>query len=117
MYDLSAMTRDADFARSRVLRGFIERSWGVGDELLAQSPITHIEALGVPVLVAHGTADARVPFSQALALRKALDEHAKPYEWLEFKGEGHGFYRPENHEKFLGALLAFLDKHTAGTPP
>ena len=75
------------------------------------SPVTHIEKLKIPVLIAHGTSDKRVPFSQAKLLRKALEKHKKQYEWLEYQNEEHGFHDDKNHADFLTKALEFLDKH------
>jgi len=41
----------------------------------------------------------------------------KPYEWIEFKGEEHGFYVDANHETFLDKVLDFLDRHIGRDAP
>jgi dipeptidyl aminopeptidase/acylaminoacyl peptidase len=111
IYDVASWIADADFAGSQLSRNFVARTWGDDAKALADaSPVNHIDQLAIPVLIAHGTADERVPFSQAKALRKALDKARKPYEWLEFQDEVHGFIKDEDHERFLTAVLAFLDK-------
>lgn len=112
VYDLESQIDDSDIGDRLMGRNYIEKALGTDSKLLAeQSPITHVERLKAPVLIIHGTADKRVPFSQAKQLRKALDKQKKPYEWMEISGEEHGFYKDENNEAFLNRIAEFLDKH------
>ena len=112
IYDLSRFSKDSDIAESKGGRLYLDKALGDRDLRVANSPVTQIERLKVPVLIAHGTKDERVPFSQAQILRKALEKHGKKYEWAEYEGEEHGFYKEANHEDFLKRSIEFLDKHT-----
>jgi dipeptidyl aminopeptidase/acylaminoacyl peptidase len=67
--------------------------------------------LKAAVLIAHGKLDDRAPIEHALRLKKAMDEAGKPYQWLEFDDETHGFYSPQNRELYYRQLLAFLQQH------
>ena len=49
------------------------------------SPITHVTAQTVPTLLIHGTADPRVPFSQAEALVERLNPSGVPHEFISIK--------------------------------
>ncbi|WP_293373692.1 S9 family peptidase [Nevskia sp.] len=110
--DLKAFSEDSDVADSQAGRNFIDRFIGSSSaRLKAASPLTMIDRLKAPVFIVHGEEDVRVPFSQATALRKALDRRQHPYQWMAKKGEGHGFAKPENREEFLTRLVAFLDQH------
>lgn len=112
VYDLASQIDDSDIDDSRMGRRYLEQVLGTDSKLhLEQSPITYVDRLKVPVMIAHGTADERVPFNQARKLRKALDKLGKPYEWHPYKGEAHGFYKDENHEDFLLKLADFLDRN------
>jgi dipeptidyl aminopeptidase/acylaminoacyl peptidase len=112
VYDLKLQVSDSDTAESTMGRNYLADAVGTDDKTLAeQSPITYIERLKAPVLIIHGTADKRVPFSQAKRLRKALEQYHKPYEWMEKSGEEHGFYKDENNVEFLDRLAAFLGKN------
>ena len=85
-----------------------------GDEksdLEAISPANHAAEIGVPLLLVHGTADWRVPFSQAETMVKALNKARKPFEFVKLKDVGHGFDTDESHTKFLTAVDAFLAKY------
>lgn len=119
VYDLVTQSRDSDIASSRLGREYLNEAVGASDdELRTNSPITYLERLKGPVLIAHGTADERVPFSQAKELRKELDRLSKSYVWMPFDGEEHGFYVEDNHVKFLEAVKVFLAQNigTASRP-
>ncbi|MFT4047388.1 MAG: alpha/beta fold hydrolase [Solimonas sp.] len=110
--DLVTQSKDSDISETGFGRMYLKTVLGNDDATLRQhSPITYLDKLQAPVLIAHGTMDERVPFSQAEELRDALDRLHKPYEWLPFKGEEHGFYADANAEKFLLAVKAFLEKN------
>jgi dienelactone hydrolase len=112
VYDLASFQDDTDY--QYVLWGRLDLKKFLGEdesEWAKQSPITHIERLKIPVMLAHGTADRLAPFSQAKQLRSALEKHGKAYEWVEYTGEEHGFYKEANRIDFLEKLAAFLDRH------
>lgn len=46
--------------------------------LLAESPRALASAITVPVLLAHGTMDERVPIQHAMAMRSALEKAGMP---------------------------------------
>lgn len=72
------------------------------------SPLTSIDRLAVPLLVAHGRRDPRVPFSETEALLAALAARQHPVETVLFDHEGHGFTRPEDRRRILEAVMTFL---------
>jgi dipeptidyl aminopeptidase/acylaminoacyl peptidase len=111
VYDLEALYDDTDVTESRFGRLYMQQFLGDAAQMREHSPITYIAKLKAPVLIAHGTDDKRAPFNQAKLLRKAMEANGKAYEWAEYKGEGHGFYKEDNFEDFLAKCLAFLDKH------
>jgi dipeptidyl aminopeptidase/acylaminoacyl peptidase len=79
--------------------------------LKAISPLYHLDAFNVPVLIVHGEKDPRVPVKNAEVLRDALQKSGKPYEWLVKPKELHGFYSEDNNTELLEHLQAFLDKY------
>ncbi|MGH8480879.1 MAG: alpha/beta hydrolase family protein [Nevskiaceae bacterium] len=118
-YDLETMVSDSDVADFQIGRTFMREALGTDKaELREQSPVTHASRIKAALLLAHGTRDKRVPFKHARLMREALDRAGKPYEWLEYAGEEHGFFSDENELDFYTKLLAFLDKHIgAGAAP
>lgn len=114
IYNLETLKRDTDFTTRRSGRTYFDEFIGTDPKRLrAASPINYVDQLKAAVMIVHGTEDQRAPYSQATELRKALDAHKYPYEWLVKEGEGHGFYKPENRTEFLLRLIAFLDKNLA----
>lgn len=79
--------------------------------LEANSPRRHAERIKAPVLFVHGTNDQRVPIKHAEGMRDAMKAAGKPYEWLEFAEEGHGWRKEENWVTYLKAMEKFLAKH------
>ena len=111
VYDLPRLRRDSDIADTAQGRRFMNEFIGDDKRLKAASPLTYIDRLKAAVMIVHGEEDKRAPFSQAKALRGALDERHYPYEWLVKPDEGHGFYEEANLMELYTRLLAFLDRN------
>jgi acetyl esterase/lipase len=75
------------------------------------SPITHIDKKTVPFLIFHGTADPLVPLDQSQRFHDALRRANIESTFIPFEGEGHGFKKKENNDKFVAESLAFLNRH------
>lgn len=75
------------------------------------SPRRHADKIEAPVLFVHGADDRRVPIKHAEGMRDALKSAGKPYEWVVYSGEGHGFAKPENRLDYYRRMEAFLGKH------
>ena len=63
----------------------------------------------VPILVAHGHTDRRVPFEQSTELVAELSRLGKTYEYVTYPTEGHGFLRVGPQLDFYRRLEGFLD--------
>lgn len=75
------------------------------------SPRLHADKVEAPVLFVHGADDRRVPIKHAEGMRDALKTAGKPYEWVVYNGEGHGFMKPANRLDYYQKMEAFLGKH------
>jgi dipeptidyl aminopeptidase/acylaminoacyl peptidase len=73
------------------------------------------DKVGVPILLAYGAEDVRVPLVHGTDFRRALDKYHKPYEWVVYADEGHGFNRDENVFDFYNRVERFLAKYL-GSP-
>ncbi len=58
--------------------------------LLRYSPVTYVGAHTVPTVICHGQLDDVVPFSNAAALRDALEANGVEYAFLPMPKAGHG---------------------------
>jgi dipeptidyl aminopeptidase/acylaminoacyl peptidase len=104
----------SDTSHSKIGKTYFSQA--IGDEAAARSisPLYQIDKFNVPVLIAHGEADPRVPFRNATALRAALDKAHKPYVWLSKPKEGHGFYSEKNRLDLYQHMQDFLASHLGG---
>jgi dipeptidyl aminopeptidase/acylaminoacyl peptidase len=80
-------------------------------EVKTVSPVARAETLDRPLLLAHGTKDVVVPFSQYNLFEKATRTAPVKPETLVIKDEGHSFSKAENEQRWYDALVAFLAKH------
>lgn len=80
------------------------------DAARALSPITHVDPADPPFLVVHGTADERVPFSQADRFAAALREAGVECELFPVEGAGHAI----DDEGVTRRIAAFFDAHLGG---
>jgi len=77
------------------------------------SPIHRAGLVQVPVLLAHGTRDPRVPYGESERFAAALAERQKPVTLLRFDYAGHGFIRPADRARIYAAVAAFFTTHLA----
>ncbi|GAA2581269.1 S9 family peptidase [Winogradskya consettensis] len=95
------------------------------DMLWARSPLSRIDDITIPILIAQGANDVRVPRSEAEQIVEALRTKGLPHEYLLFPDEGHGLSRPHNRQTYYTAVERFLATHLSpkgppcapGTPP
>jgi dipeptidyl aminopeptidase/acylaminoacyl peptidase len=75
------------------------------------SPLQKVEKINVPMLIAHGLNDPRVPVSEAMQLAEALQRRGYDPEQIYFDDEGHGFAKLENRLLFAKRASKFLKTH------
>ncbi len=115
--DLAAMQRwegsGGVDARSADL--YWDRFWGVSGRmdpaLKAISPIEHLDAVKVPVLLIHGRDDTVVPFEQSQLIFDALRRNNKEVELVTLNREDHWLSHSETRLQMLEATVAFLRAH------
>jgi dipeptidyl aminopeptidase/acylaminoacyl peptidase len=82
--------------------------------LKERSPLTHVDKIKIPVLIAQGEKDPRVKLAESEQIVAAMKEKGLPYIYMLFKDEGHGFARPENKFAFYALAERFLAEHLNG---
>jgi|GEM_PF-2134858 dipeptidyl aminopeptidase/acylaminoacyl peptidase len=80
-------------------------------ERLEQSPSENVDAIQVPLLLAHGARDTLTSFDQAEDFVEALQEANKAHEFFVKQDEGHNFNSSENRVEFFDKLVDFLDEN------
>jgi dipeptidyl aminopeptidase/acylaminoacyl peptidase len=96
--------------------GIAQRYWdryiGISDQndpaVLAVSPIEHISAVTVPVLLIHGKDDTVVPYEQSEVMLSALKRAGKSVEMVTMKNEDHWLSSSATRLQMLQASVAFL---------
>ncbi|MFC7302478.1 alpha/beta hydrolase family protein [Cognatiluteimonas weifangensis] len=112
VYDLQVMKKKGDIDDGASGRRYLDRALGTDiAQLKAWSPAQNAAKIKVPVLLAAGKDDLRVPMDQFNALVNAFKAAGTPAETLVFDGEGHGFYKPEHRAELYRRIEAFLAKH------
>jgi dipeptidyl aminopeptidase/acylaminoacyl peptidase len=82
--------------------------------LWSRSPLSRVEDIRIPLLIAQGANDPRVKQAEAEQIVAALKEAGIDHEYLLYPDEGHGFAKPENRLHFYAAAEAFLARHLGG---
>jgi dipeptidyl aminopeptidase/acylaminoacyl peptidase len=103
---------------------FLESTWyrrvgnpAKADErelLMSRSPISRIERIQRPLLIAQGANDPRVTQKESDQIVAALVARKTPVTYVLYADEGHGFARPENRVSFYAITEAFLAKCLGG---
>jgi dienelactone hydrolase len=82
--------------------------------LLEQSPLSHVDRIVRPVLIAQGLNDVRVRPQESEQIVRALIAHNIPVTHLTFSDEGHYFARQGNRIALAAVMEAFLTHHLGG---
>jgi len=108
--DLVGWLADADAGVQSAWRAELgdEREWQSRAALRRLSPLTTVERLSRPLLVAHGGNDREVPIAQSEDLVAAARSHNVPVTWFALEGGGHDLNRVAGREAFLQAVAQFL---------
>ena len=75
------------------------------------SPLTNIAKLTVPVFIAAGAKDTRVPVSQAETLVKALKANGAPVWYVRFEDAGHEQLTPATNDFSIYTWVMFVQKY------
>ncbi len=112
LYDLPMLLTGEKAKRFERTFNFWSEAMGNDLESLKKdSPTFLADKIKVPVLLVHGEKDETTPPEQAEAMRKALKNANKDFEWMMVPREGHGFYAEKNRIAFYEKLEAFLAKN------
>ncbi len=84
------------------------------DFLWSRSPLSRAGDIRIPLLLAYGKNDARVPVSEAEQLVKSLRENDIPHQFVLFDDEGHGFQKTGNALAFRAITEKFLAENLGG---
>jgi dipeptidyl aminopeptidase/acylaminoacyl peptidase len=113
--DLKRMLRWEGYVHTGLSQRYWDRFMGASgpnDPVLDQiSPIKHLDAVNVPVMLIHGRDDTVVPFEQSDVMYDALKHAQKDVEMVALKKEDHWLSRSETRLQMLQSSIAFLRAH------
>jgi dipeptidyl aminopeptidase/acylaminoacyl peptidase len=75
------------------------------------SPMTRMDRIRRPLLLAHGRNDPRVPYAESVRIFEALKAKRVPAWLLTLEREGHAFRSEESRLLHYGTLAGFLARH------
>lgn len=81
------------------------------DFLMERSPLSRVDDIRIPLLIAQGANDPRVKQAESEQIVEALRKRGIPHTYLLYEDEGHGFARPENRLDFYEHAERFLAEH------
>ena len=84
------------------------------DFLWSRSPLSRVDAIRIPVLVAQGANDPRVNQAESEQIVAAMRDRGIECEYLLFEDEGHTLAKPENRLRFISVAERFLARHLGG---
>jgi len=105
-----------DTAAQRYWERFIGASGPNDPSADAISPLRHLDAIKVPVLLIHGKDDTVVPFEQSQVMYEALRNAHKEVELVPLKAEDHWLSRSATRLQMLETSVAFLRAHNPPEP-
>ncbi|MGI5216708.1 alpha/beta fold hydrolase [Nocardia sp. CA-290969] len=83
-------------------------------DMLTRSPITMVDKIRTPLLVAQGANDVRVVQAESDNIVARLRERGVPVEYLVAEDEGHGFGNTENRIRLYRAIERHFAEHLGG---
>jgi dipeptidyl aminopeptidase/acylaminoacyl peptidase len=81
------------------------------DLLKSATPVERASELRVPVFLAFGRNDRRVPLEHGIRMRSALQAAGREPGWVVYDDEAHGWFKPENRIDFWQRTEQFLARH------
>ncbi|MBN1223516.1 MAG: S9 family peptidase [Candidatus Aminicenantes bacterium] len=95
---------------------FLGTPWDNEEMYEKFSAIRHVKQVKSPVLIMHGSNDARVPPEQAVEFYMALKDLGKDVTFVRYPREGHGIREPRHQVDRLRRYLRFFAEHVDLTP-
>ncbi|MDQ3229888.1 MAG: S9 family peptidase [Pseudomonadota bacterium] len=115
VYDLVVMKNKGDVDDTRSGRRYMDRVLGTDQAaLIANSPSRNVDKIKVPVFLAQGSIDRRVPMDQFNAMKSAFVTNGTKVETMVAQGEGHGFYKPATRADLYERVEKFLRENDGG---
>jgi dipeptidyl aminopeptidase/acylaminoacyl peptidase len=113
--DLSELKYDQ--SKFRDARAVVNRQLGMdAAKLKADSPLRHVDDIGIPILLVHGNRDSQAEVDQSQSMARALERAHKEHEFVLLDGADHQLHRTADRTALLEALESFLQRQMAEAP-
>lgn len=86
------------------------------EQMKKTSPLQRAKEIRMPLLMAYGGSDYRVPMQHGTDMKAALRPD-QDVEWVVYPDEGHGWFDLKTHEDFWGRVERFLARNIGATAP
>ena len=110
-YDLKTDT-EFQIKRDPGLKEFLDKDIGpvLTDEKFNReiSPMFHVNKIKVPLFIVHGEKDPICNIEESERLAAECEKYGKDFEFVVYKDEPHGFFKPENCIDLFKRIDAFL---------
>ncbi len=84
------------------------------EDMKSRSPYYYADQVKIPMLIAQGENDVRVPQSQSDMMVEALEQAGVDVKYMLFPDTGHGFNSLDARIEFYSAMEAFFAKYLGG---
>jgi dipeptidyl aminopeptidase/acylaminoacyl peptidase len=91
-----------------------ERDPAMREFLEGISPNNHADKIQLPLFVAQGQNDPRVPVTESEQIVAAVRANGREVWYLNALNEGHGFRKKENRDLFSQVVVMFFQRHLGG---
>jgi dipeptidyl aminopeptidase/acylaminoacyl peptidase len=88
-----------------------ERDPKMREFLNRTAPLTNAAKITKPLFVVQGGNDPRVPLSEAEQMLRTVKRNGTPVWYLMAKDEGHGFFKKQNEDALLFAMVLFVQQY------
>lgn len=85
-------------------------------QFAATSPLQRAKEIKIPLLMAYGGLDRRVPIKHGTDLKAAMSP-SQSLEWVDYPNEGHGWFNLKTNEDFWGRVERFLARNIGEAKP
>ena len=92
-----------------------ERDPEMRAHLLSISPNRHVDKMTVPLFVAQGQNDPRVPVTESEQIVREVRGAGHEVWYMNALNEGHGFRKKENRDLYREIVVMFFEKHLSGS--
>ena len=91
-----------------------ERDPAMRAHLQKISPLNNVEKIAIPMFIAQGENDPRVPVTESKQVVAALRDQGQTVWFMNALNEGHGYRKKENRDIYQQATVLFLREHLTG---